>query len=132
MITRRVLDGPAFDLIDLAPTVLHEIVIVLHDVLELLHVLVVLPTTCIRRSKSSMLATSISATSVQYRSAQKSVITRIFGMPTFALSLAIAKNFSTIGRTLPGLQYMISRMSSMWLSRVRVGLFSSSRPLLLP
>src|SRR5947209_1375653 len=72
MITRHVLDGPAFDPIDLAPTVLHEIVIVLHDVLELLHVLVVLPTTCIRRSKSSMLATSISATSVQYRSAQKS------------------------------------------------------------
>ncbi|PYP30662.1 MAG: hypothetical protein DMD49_09885 [Gemmatimonadetes bacterium] len=79
-----------------------------------------------------MLATSISATSVQYRSAQKSVITRIFGMPTLALSLDMARNFSTIGRTLPGLQYMISRMSSMWLSRVRVGLFSSSRPLLLP
>jgi hypothetical protein len=31
--------------------------------------------------------------------------------------LAIARNFSTIGRTLPGLQYMISRMSSIDLPR---------------
>src|SRR5438445_775224 len=39
------LRGPAFDLIDLAPTVLHEIVIVLHDVLEFLHVVTALPAT---------------------------------------------------------------------------------------
>src|SRR3989442_5949168 len=48
-------------------------------------------------------------------------MTRIFGMPTFALSLAMARNFSTIGRTFPGLQYMISRMSNMRVSRIRVG-----------
>src|SRR2546425_12566871 len=40
-------------------------------------------------------------------------MTRIFGMPTLALSFAIARNFSTKGRTFPGLQYMISRMRSM-------------------
>src|SRR6266566_4245073 len=71
------------------------------------------PPPCIIRSNSAMFATSISATSVQYRSAQTSVMTRIFGMPTLALSLAIARNFSTKGRTFPGLQYMISRMRSM-------------------
>src|SRR6266571_775650 len=47
-------------------------------------------------------------------------MTRIFGMPTLALSLAIARNFSTRGRTFPGLQYMISRTSSMGFSCVRV------------
>src|ERR1041384_3658814 len=60
-----------------------------------------------------MLATSNSDTTVQYRSAQKSVITRIAPMPDFSMSFDIARNFSTIGRTLPGLQYMTSRMSSM-------------------
>src|SRR5881296_208595 len=40
-------------------------------------------------------------------------MTRIFGMQTLALSFAIARNFSTKGRTFPGLQYMISRMRSM-------------------
>src|SRR5207245_7010246 len=62
---------------------------------------------------STMFPTSISATSVQYRSAQTSVMIRILGMPTLALSFAIARNFSTKGRTFPGLQYMISRMRSM-------------------
>src|SRR5678816_3284003 len=77
--------------------------------------------------KASRLGTSISATTVQYRSALKSVRTRI-PIPFFALSFFIARNFSTMGRTLPGLQYMMSRMSSMtspfagnspttWLSR---------------
>ena len=42
-----------------------------------------------------------------------SVMTRIFGMPVFWPSFDMATNFSTIGRTLPGLQYMMSRMSSM-------------------
>src|SRR5256886_11606279 len=39
-------------------------------------------------------------------------MTRIFGMPAFWPSLDMARDFSTIGRTLPGLQYMISRMRS--------------------
>src|SRR6266487_4263596 len=55
------------------------------------------PPPCIMRSNSSMLATSISETSVQYRSAQKSVMTRILGMPTFALSLAMAKLSAKVG-----------------------------------
>src|SRR6266571_9389983 len=101
------------NLVDLAPTVVDEIVIPLHYALEFLHVFAVLATPCIMRSNSAMFATSISATSVQYRSAQTSVMTRIFGMPTLALSFAIARNFSTKGRTFPGLQYMISRMRSM-------------------
>src|SRR5689334_5986585 len=48
-----------------------------------------------------------------------SVMTRIFGMPTFSLSLDIALNLSTIARTLPGLQYMISRTRYMGSLRVR-------------
>src|SRR5205823_9698110 len=71
------------------------------------------PPPCIIRSNSAMFATSISATSIQYRSEQTSVMTRIFGMPTLALSLAIARNLSNKGRTIPCLQYMISRMRSM-------------------
>src|SRR5690348_14530383 len=39
------------------------------------------------------------------------------GMPSFTFNFDIAMNFSTIGRTLPGLQYMISRMSNMGPSR---------------
>src|SRR2546425_7301301 len=69
-------------------------------------------------SNSSIDSTSISATSIQYRSAQKSVMTRIFGMPLLAPIRFIAKNFSTIGRTLPGLQNMISRTRNMEVSRV--------------
>jgi len=42
------------------------------------------------------------------------VSTRIFGMPIFWPSLFIAANFSTSGRTLPGLQYITSRISSMY------------------
>src|SRR6059058_5635894 len=42
---------------------------------------------------------------------------RMRGMPTFSLSFDILTNFSTIGRTLPGLQYMISRMRYMDSSR---------------
>src|SRR5207249_4695797 len=42
-----------------------------------------------------------------------SVMTRILPMPAFSVSLDMARNFSTSGRTLPGLQYMISRTSSM-------------------
>src|SRR5262245_8369171 len=38
---------------------------------------------------------------------------RIFGIPFFSPSFDIAWNFSTSGRTLPGLQYMTSRTSSM-------------------
>src|SRR5438105_5561083 len=71
----------------------------------------------IMRSNSPRSDTSISETIVQYCSAQKSVITRIRGMPTFSLSFDILTNFSTIGRTLPGLQYMISRMRYMDSSR---------------
>src|SRR5437870_11710393 len=65
-----------------------------------------------------MLGTSNSDTIVQYCSAQKSVMTRILPSPAFSLSLDIARNLSTIGRTLPGLQYMISRMSSILSPRV--------------
>src|SRR5688572_33316292 len=60
-----------------------------------------------------MLATSNSDTIVQYRSAQKSVMTRIFPRPAASLIFAIERNFSTMGRTLPGLQYMISRIGGM-------------------
>src|SRR5207237_10487299 len=70
-------------------------------------------------SNASMLCTSNSDTIVQYCSAQKSVMTRIFPSPAFSLSLDIARNLSTIGRTLPGLQYIISRMSSISSPRVR-------------
>src|SRR5918993_4069251 len=61
--------------------------------------------------------TSVSATSVQYCSAQKSVMMRMRGMPTFSPSFDIATNFSTIARTLPGLQYMMSRIRNMGPSR---------------
>src|SRR5262245_14593431 len=63
----------------------------------------------IMSSNALRFGTSISATTVQYCSAQKSVMIFIFGMPTRSLNVDIAKNFSTIGRTLPGLQYMMSR-----------------------
>src|ERR1044072_7556872 len=43
-------------------------------------------------------------------------MTFIFGNPSFSLSFDIARNFSTSGRTFPGLQYMISRTSSMTVS----------------
>src|SRR5438067_3886594 len=39
-------------------------------------------------------------------------MTRILPMPIFSLRADIATNFSTIGFTLPGLQYMISRINS--------------------
>jgi hypothetical protein len=38
-----------------------------------------------------------------------SVMIRILGIPMRSLSFDMAKNFSTIGRTFPGLQYMMSR-----------------------
>ena len=41
---------------------------------------------------------------------------RIFGIPIFTLSSEIVLNLSTSGRTLPGLQYMISRMRYMVVS----------------
>src|SRR2546426_4035635 len=78
-----------------------------------------MPSPRIIASNASMLGTSNSDTIVQYCSAQKSVMTRILPSPAFSLSLDIARNLSTIGRTLPGLQYMISRMSS--ISSPRVG-----------
>src|ERR1700722_14514478 len=71
------------------------------------------PSPCIIASNACMLGTSISATTVQYRSAQKSVMTFIGGMPDLVPSFDIARNLSTSGRTLPGLQYITSRMSSM-------------------
>ena len=40
---------------------------------------------------------------------------------SFALNFAIARNFSTSGRTFPGLQYMISRTSNMGSPRRGVG-----------
>src|SRR4029078_9336594 len=46
-------------------------------------------------------------------------MTRDTGIPIFLLNLFIAWNFSTIGRTLPGLQYMISRTRYMAVLRVR-------------
>src|SRR5262245_2553937 len=64
-------------------------------------------------SNALRLGTSNSDTKVQYCSALRSVITRILPMPDFSMSFDIARNFSTRGRTLPGLQYMISRISSM-------------------
>src|SRR5215468_6591916 len=63
----------------------------------------------IMSSNALRVGTSISDTSVQYRSAHMSVMMRIFGMPARSLSFDMAKNFSTMGRTLPGLQYMMSR-----------------------
>src|SRR5262249_13582838 len=69
---------------------------------------------CIPAMNSSRLGTSISETTVQYRSALTSVMTRIFPIPRFSPIFAIARNFSTIGRTLPALQYMTSRMRSMF------------------
>src|SRR2546426_1222046 len=71
------------------------------------------PCPCIISSKACMLGTSNSVTIVQYRSAQRSVMMRILPCPSFSLSFAMARDFSTIGRTLPGLQYMISRISNM-------------------
>src|SRR5213592_2094613 len=71
-----------------------------------------MPSPLIIASNACMLGTSNSDTIVQYCSAQKSVMTRILPSPAFSLSLDMARNLSTIGRTLPGLQYMISRMSS--------------------
>src|SRR2546427_1287129 len=50
------------------------------------------PWLCIISSKACILGTSNSDTIVQYRSAQKSVITRILPCPTFSLSFAIARN----------------------------------------
>jgi hypothetical protein len=47
-------------------------------------------------------------------------MTRIGGMPIFLLSFDIAKNFSTIGRTLPGLQYMTSRTRYIRASRLKM------------
>src|SRR6266566_4701251 len=101
------------NLVDLAPTVVDEIVIPLHYALEFLHVFAVLATPLHHALELGHGRHLHLATSVQYRSAQTSVMTRIFGMPTLALSFAIARNFSTKGRTFPGLQYMISRMRSM-------------------
>src|SRR6476646_10659941 len=58
-------------------------------------------------------STSISATTVQYCSALTSVMRRIFGMPSLTLSSETALNLSTIGRTIPGLQYMMSLTRNM-------------------
>src|SRR4029077_15913364 len=52
---------------------------------------------------------SISDTTVQYCSAETSVMMRILGMPDFSPIFESALNLSTIARTLPGLQYMMSR-----------------------
>src|SRR5262245_37037293 len=60
-----------------------------------------------------MLSTSISETTVQYRSAHTSVMTRIGPNPIWRPSLSSARNFWTIGRTCPGLQYMMSRTRNM-------------------
>src|SRR5436190_12939700 len=49
-------------------------------------------------------------------------MTRILGMPVFAASSFMARNFSTSGFTLPGLQYMISRISIMVRVSVRSGM----------
>jgi hypothetical protein len=65
--------------------------------------------------------TSISDTTVQYRSAQKSVMIRMRGIPERSASAFIALYFSTNGRTLPGLQYMRSRMMYMTRSRSEDG-----------
>src|SRR5512144_1695300 len=40
-------------------------------------------------------------------------MTRIFPWPDLSIIFAMFRDFSTIWRTLPGLQYMISRISSM-------------------
>jgi hypothetical protein len=44
-------------------------------------------------------------------------MTRVLPKPARSLIRDIARNFSTIGFTLPGLQYMISRISSIRSSR---------------
>src|SRR5262245_30400773 len=64
-------------------------------------------------SNALRFGTSISATTVQKRSALRSVITFMVGMPSFLPIWFIFRNFSTSGRTLPGRQYMISRTSNM-------------------
>ena len=47
------------------------------------------------------------------RSAQKSVMMRMRGIFNFSLSFDIPRNFSFIAETLPGLQYMTSRIKNM-------------------
>src|SRR5438094_3143190 len=79
-----------------------------------------MPSPRIIASNCCMLGTSNSDTIVQYCSAQKSVMTRILPSPAFSLSLDMARNLSSIGRTLPGLQYIISRIIT--ISSPRVGL----------
>src|SRR5256885_13068575 len=87
-------------------------------------------------SNESRSGTSISDTIGQYCSEQKSVMTRIFGIPTFSLSFDIATNFSTIARTLPGLQYMISRIRNMFgrssFGEFRIVALASLRPSATP
>src|SRR6266550_897461 len=75
------------------------------------------PCPCIICSNAARLATSHSETIVQYRSPEKSVITRLLPIPSFSLSADILRNFSTIGRTFPGLQWKTSRISSISVSR---------------
>src|SRR6266705_7195535 len=69
------------NLVDLAPTVVDEIVIPLHYALEFLHVFAVLATPLHHALELGHGRHLHLATSVQYRSAQTSVMTRIFGMP---------------------------------------------------
>jgi len=75
-----------------------------------------IPCICIIRSNSARSATSISAITVQYCSAQKSVMMRICGTLYFVPIAFMVLNFSTSGRTLPGLQFMISRTTNMAVS----------------
>src|SRR6185436_12627859 len=69
------------------------------------------PSPLIIFSKAAMSGVSISITIIQKRSPQKSVITFMVWFDFF-MSFCIARVFSTMGFTLPGLQYMISRSSS--------------------
>jgi len=64
-------------------------------------------------SNLSRLSASISMTTVQKRSAQESVITRIEKSPWLFATFASVWNFWTIGFTCPGLQYMTSRIRYM-------------------
>src|SRR6185369_16885269 len=60
-------------------------------------------------SNACRVGASISETTVQYCSAETSVMMRMAGIPVFSPIFDSALNLSTIARTLPGLQYMMSR-----------------------
>src|SRR5512138_3656922 len=65
---------------------------------------------CAACAYSSRLLVSVSAMTVQYRSALMSVMIRIVPNPIDFIVLLSSLNFSTIGLTWPGLQCMTSRM----------------------